>query len=296
MVLYSVLSVFLLILTAWAVVRHYKLKSEATKNQFMSTPIQDEPPIQQDNPEQITKKPNLAEKAVQKSKQLQQTTERWAASKKGSTSVVIIEPTSEQVLVAVNPQKKYFAASLYKLLVVYYGYQQIDNGKISSDQQILKNLNSKQCLDKAIRSSDSPCGETLRSLFGAKKITSKIQKKYQLQNIDAVNITVNAKDAAEMMAMIWRSDDLSDQSRTAFLDSLKDQPALYRRGLPKGFDSKITVYNKVGWNYQKEWHDAAILEFEDGSALTIAVLSENVGMRSIANLGKQLQKILLSTD
>jgi hypothetical protein len=72
---------------------------------------------------------------------------------------------------------------------------------------------------------------------------------------------------------------------------MKDQPAIYRRGLPSGF-TVSTVYNKVGWNAEKEWHDTAIVELVDGRKLIVTVMSENVGYSKFAELGKAIEAAL----
>jgi hypothetical protein len=94
-----------------------------------------------------------------------------------------------------------------------------------------------------------------------------------------------------MLARIARGEGLSEESQAAYLSSMKDQEAKYRRGLPSGFES-LTVYNKVGWNEPVEWHDSAIVELTDGRKLIVTVMSENVGYTNISKLGTEIEKSL----
>jgi beta-lactamase class A len=228
------------------------------------------------------------------SQAIQKTVDDWAMEVGGITSVIITDYEGD-VLAQKDSDKQYFAASIYKLYVAYAGYQQIDDGEVDP-QEIYINGNTRiQCLDLMIRDSDSPCAEKLWNELGREELTRQLEG-YGILNTSMSAITTSAKDAALLLSRIESGEGLSEASRLAFLDSMKTQETLYRRGLPSGFSDSVTVYNKVGWNELKEWHDAAIVEFSDGRKLIVSVFTENVGISNVSELAARLEKVLLSDN
>jgi beta-lactamase class A len=215
----------------------------------------------------------------------------WVNSAGGNSSVVVADSEGE-VLASVKPDQIYFAASIYKLYVAYAGYQQVDNGEVDPDENYLNGNTRSECLDLMIRDSDSPCAEKLWNELGKETLTAELET-YGIENTSMSAVTTSASDAAILLTRIARGEGLSESSRAAYLDSMKEQDELYRRGLPSGFDS-LTVYNKVGWNELVEWHDTAIIDIPDGRQVIVSVCTENVGYRKIAELGKSLETYLLS--
>jgi beta-lactamase class A len=223
--------------------------------------------------------------------ELQKIVDDWVSTLEGNSSVVISDKDGV-VLVSENPNQVYFAASIYKIYVAYAGYQQIDNGEVDPGEIYLNGNTRAECLDLMIRDSDSPCAEKLWNELGKETLTSQLET-YGIENTSMSAVSTSANDSAILLSRIARGEGLSEASRAKYLDSMKDQDKLYRRGLPSGFDSLI-VYNKVGWNELKEWHDVAIIELPDKRQLIVSVMSENVGFRKIAELGKSLETYLLS--
>lgn len=221
--------------------------------------------------------------------EIQLVLDAWLQTDGGDSSVVISD-IDGNVLASENPEQIFFAASLYKLFVAYAGYQQLDSGVVDSDEIYINGYTREECLDLMIRDSDSPCGEKLWNELGKEELTNQL-KTYGINNTSMSAITTTAQDTAIMLSRVANGEGLSDESKAAFLDSMKDQDQLYRRGLPSGFEV-FTVYNKVGWNELVEWHDAAIIELLDGRQIVVTILSENVGFSKISDLGEVLETYL----
>ena len=219
---------------------------------------------------------------------LQATVERWDSSHGGTSSVVIYDIDNGKIAASLNPHRIYFGASLYKLYVAYEGYLKIVDGTYDLDDPYLSDYTRGKCLDIMIRESYSPCAEKMWVELGKEALTAKM-KSYGLKNTNLSSLQTTAYDSNLILRKLAKGDELDKQHTELYLDSMKTQPALYRRGLPKGF-TDITVYNKVGWNLTLEWHDAAIIELSDGHRYVITVLTENVGMNNIAALAKALQQ------
>lgn len=221
---------------------------------------------------------------------LQPTVEAWAAKQNGTASVVIYDLTNQKRVAALNPDSQYFTASIYKLYVAYIGYQKIADGTYSSDEPYLNGYTRGECLDKMIRESYSPCGEKMWNELG-KDYLSQRMKDYGLMNTSLTGLYTSASDSATILQRLFEDSDLTPKYVKEYLDSLKTQPAIYRRGLPAGF-SKSIVYNKVGWNLDVEWHDAAIITLPDKHSYVITVFSKNVGYSQIAALARALESRL----
>jgi hypothetical protein len=113
-------------------------------------------------------------------------------------------------------------------------------------------------------------------------------KRYGLKATSLTGLETTAEDAAVILINIANGNDLKPASQKAYLDSMNTQDGLYRRGFPAGF-KKLTVYNKVGWNLNQEWHDTAIIEKKDGQKLIVSVFTNGAGYKSIAALGTKIE-------
>ena len=224
------------------------------------------------------------------SQTLQNVVEEWASPKlTGSTraSVVLMDEEG-QLIVGFKIDSEYFAASIYKLFVAYEGYRQVDANEVNKDESYQGGRTRIECLDVMLRDSDSPCVEKLWDELGKQNLTDTLIA-YGIDNTSMTGLSTTAEDAGKMLAKISKGDGLSENSRSLYLSSMETQDALYRRGFPSGFSNGVTVYNKVGWNEQKEWHDVGIIKTSDGRKLIYAVMTEGVGSKQIAELGRKIE-------
>ncbi|HEY5550225.1 MAG TPA: serine hydrolase [Candidatus Saccharimonadales bacterium] len=218
---------------------------------------------------------------------LQPMVDTWVARQSGQASVVIYDLANKRAVASVNPDQQYFTASIYKLYVAYIGYQKIADGTYSADEPYSSGYTRIKCLDAMIRDSYSPCGEKWWNELGKESLTAKL-KTYGLSNTSMTGLYTSAGDAAIILQRLFERRDLTEAYTKAFLESMKDQPATYRRGLPSGF-SQSTVYNKVGWNGQIDWHDTAIATLPNDRSYVVTVLTEKVGSSQIASLGQAIE-------
>jgi beta-lactamase class A len=218
---------------------------------------------------------------------LQPTIDAWNYQHDGTASVIVYDLANNKIVASLNPDRQYFTASIYKLYVAYIGYQKIADGSFDADEPYLEGYTRLECLDAMIRDSYSPCGEKWWNELGREKLTAKLQS-YGLSNTSMTGLFTSAQDAATILERLFEQQDLTKDHVKLFLDSLKEQPDKYRGGLPSGF-SKSTVYNKVGWNEQIEWHDTAIITLPNGRSYIITVLTENVGSSQIKSLGQVIE-------
>jgi beta-lactamase class A len=220
---------------------------------------------------------------------LNQALQQWYGTQSGRVSVVVAT-TSGEVLASINPDEPFFAASIYKLYVAYAGYLRIDNGIFKTDQIYLGSNTTQQCLDAMIRSSDSPCAEKMWTEIGKEALTSELDS-LGLSNTDMVGLSTTAYDAAIMLSRIASAQQIKESSKEKLLASMRDQ--IYNTTLDAGFTG-ATVYNKVGFRDYDEYHDVAIVEFEDGRAIIVAVFTDGIGTAAIRDLGTRLAQAVNS--
>ncbi len=227
--------------------------------------------------------------------------DEWAKSTRGSKSVVIYDLDLNENVGEYNSEEEYLTASLYKLFVVYEGYLLVENGEWEMNTRAgVTGHTIGECLDLAIRESNSPCAETLREMIGEYKLDKIIKQNFGITHSDISGYMTTAEDVAKMMQIYYQHDDIKDMNLIAQMkDSFLNQPITeydWRQGLPSGFN-KANIYNKVGWEYNEAgywemYHDAAIVEFpEEGRHFVVVVMTNNIAPEQIRQFGKMIEKV-----
>lgn len=242
----------------------------------------------EEKPTETVQSETEAPKPIFDTASLQAGLDTWNTQSPGNKSVVVMS-LDGTVLASVNKDQTFFAASIYKLYVAYFGYKQIEAGQADPQQQYINGHTRSQCLDLMIRESDSPCAEKMWAELGKPQLTEKLSQ-IGITNTSMSNISTTAIDAATMMAFIARGEGLTPASQASFLESAREQ--IYRDALNKGFSANVTVYNKVGFKELVEYHDVAIVELKDGRKFIVSVLTESVGTKRIAELGQRLEALV----
>lgn len=216
-------------------------------------------------------------------KAIQSVISDWTTSHKGVYSISVAD-NKGKVLAKHQPEKTFFAASIYKLYVAYVGYQKIDDGTYAASETYLNGWSRGKCLDEMIRTSNSPCAEKMWAELGKESLNTTL-KEYGLTDTSMTGLTTSPRDATRMLARIEQGTGLSAESRKAFLASMKGQ--IYRDALPKGF-APATVYDKVGFREAVEYHDVAIVELPNKKRVIVSVMTQSAGSANIAGLAKEL--------
>ena len=220
---------------------------------------------------------------------LQPLVDDFIAKNSGNFGIKITD-LSGNTLAKVNQNEQFFTASIYKLFVAFVGYQRIDDKTYSKDDPYLTGYTRWQCLDAMIRSSYSPCAEKMWNELGKDNITNEMRK-FGLENTNLVGLNSTANDVVIILSKIANGEGLSTESQQAYLSSMKDQDTKFRKGLPAGFANSI-VYNKVGWDEDRLWADASIIELKNGQKIVVSVFAEGASSKTIANLGSAIEKAL----
>ena len=224
----------------------------------------------------------------------------WAGSVGGNKSVVVYDLDRDEISAEYNVREDYNTASLYKLFVVYEGYRRVSNGIWSGDTPAGSTGRTiLECLDLAIRESNSPCAETLWNMIGHADLDNIIRSDFLITDSNISGLISNASDIAKMMKIFYNHKEILEEALLARMkDSFLNQPTTvynWRQGLPSGF-SRAQVYNKVGWDYNPNggywniYHDAAIVRFPElDRNFIVVVMTNRVSFQKIKELGALLE-------
>ena len=262
-----------------------------------SEPINEDVPgaIEEEVVEDVEVEPVLPERI-----DFQGLVDEWADSISGNRSVLIYDLERDEVVGSYNLDESYNTASLYKLFVVYEGYHKLQLGEWLSEEPAGRTgYTIIECLDLAIRESNSECAETLWSMMGRDYLNDVIINNFGITESNIGSLISNPRDIVKILRLYYEHPDFTDETLIARMkDSFLSQPPTvynWRQGLPSGF-SRANVYNKVGWdfnpdgNYWNIYHDAAIVEFpESNRHFIIVIMTNRVPFQRIRDFGSKFE-------
>ena len=227
----------------------------------------------------------------------------WVSTTGGNRSVLVYDLDLDKIVGSYNTTESYNTASLYKLFVVYEGYKRVNSGEWDGNAKAgYTGRTILQCLDLAIRESNSECAETIRAMIGWNTLDNIIKNEWGIVNSNIPKLISNANDIMLMMKRFYEHPDFNNEVLLSSMwDSFLNQPPTeydWRMGMPKGF-SRATVYNKVGWDFDPDaevwniYHDAAIVKFplDDGTTrnFVVVVMTNKVDYKNVRRLGTILE-------
>ena len=222
---------------------------------------------------------------------LQPTVDAWLAKQSAIYGIVVYDPANQKIIGSHNPDQKFFAASLYKLFVAYLALVDFQKGAQDPNEILTQGFTRKQCVDKMIRESYSPCGEAMMADMGQQTLRQRVSD-MGIKNTIFAGITTTAQDSALILQYVVDGRDLTADN-TAFLkDAMRVQDQKFRNGLAKGAPD-ATWETKVGWNEQYNYHDVGIMTLPNGRQYVVAILSQNNGSSvPIANFSATIYSVL----
>lgn len=231
----------------------------------------------------------------------QRTVDEFVSSTGGAKGVIIYDLDLGEVVGEYQADEVFSTASLYKLFVVYEGYRRVSSGTWDGGMVAdYKGRTITECLDAAIRSSDSVCAEALWDRIGHAEIVRIIREDFGISIGDSI-LKATPRQITTMMKLFYEMGVSSETEQ--MWDSFLNQPTTeynWRQGLPSGFTDAAKVYNKVGWSwvsdedgkngYWEIYDDAAIVEFpEEGRHFIVVVMTSRVRYQAIRDFGASLE-------
>ncbi|MDO4986854.1 MAG: serine hydrolase [Candidatus Saccharibacteria bacterium] len=237
--------------------------------------------------------------------------ENWVNSTSGRKSVYIYDLDYDTPIAAVNETANYNTASLYKLFPVYEGYKRVYDGEWKTTDVLVAGRTIGECLDAAIRSSDSTCGEALWNKINRYELDKIIKNSWGITNSQISGLSSNPVDIAKLLQRYWFHPDFDNETLLTIMDSMLNQPpvnngmcsgpCVWRQGLPAGLSGdNVLVYDKVGWEHSgtssawNYYHDAAFVVSGDHHLIVVVMTANLSSFNEIVNFGTQLREALQS--
>ncbi|MDO4742050.1 MAG: serine hydrolase [Candidatus Saccharibacteria bacterium] len=231
----------------------------------------------------------------------------WVAQTTGEKGIIIYDLDLGVVSGSYHADEKFKTASLYKLFVVYEGYRRIQNGVWGENDLVggtgFFTLN---CLDLAIRESDSVCAESLWARIGYDELDRIVATDFGLPKMQVKSLAAMPMEIAIMLKLFYNHSEIIRSDLVEIMkDSFLNQPTInnhdWRKGLPSGFSERVKVYNKVGWEYNDGkllvYNDAAIVEFADeGRHFIVVVMTDQVPINNIREFGAKLEEAFYENE
>lgn len=278
-------------------------------------------PPQSPNPEVVTSDPESPFQEKSSYISLQPIVDEWLTTLPEDTRVglMIYDLDNQQSAASYQSTEIFNNASLYKLLFVYDGYEQLDSGLEDGEtyfgtfydtdpdnpyQTIATDYTIQACLDAAIRTSHNDCGEALYNDPARQTRVGSMIEKLNLSNTTEFGLSSTPADMTKLLEFISEHQTLSSTSWNKLQDSMLNQPITadgdnLRQGLPDGFNV-AKVYAKVGWergyDYWNVYNEAAIIEFsETNRHYLVTIMSENLpDSELLLQLGQSLETAILT--
>lgn len=206
---------------------------------------------------------------------LQPTVTAWVAKQAADYHIAVYDLQAKQTIAQHQADEVLFAASLYKQYVAYLSLLDFQTGAQDPNDILIAGQTKKACVDKMIRSSDSPCGEAMMAEIGQSVLNQRV-KELGMSGTFFNGIRTSAADSVRIMQYIGEKRDLNDENTSFLLDAMLTQDAKFKRGLATGAPAAIW-HTKVGWNEDINYHDIGLMTLPDGRKFAVAILGQGSG-------------------
>jgi beta-lactamase class A len=208
----------------------------------------------------------------------------------GSTSVVVLRP-SDGLFAAVNADQVYYAASLFKLEILYEAERRVSTGDVTLDDPVIYTAEAISedlgTLGALSLSSDGtlPLGDALAAMvelsdnssaiaimrfLGARSVDEATAALgLEASSINTTELPTTARDMARLMQAIVGGEGVTETQRDHMRSLLLAQHT--RDGIPAALPEDVLVGNKTG-TWDDATHDVAFVD-APGGEYVIAVLS-----------------------
>ncbi len=208
------------------------------------------------------------------------------------TAAVVVRRLTDGRWAAVNPDRVLYAASLYKLAVLYEAFRQRDAGLLSFDtvlpvsaKYIDEDLGTFARVPRAgnggvtagdavaamVTLSDNTSATLLLDVLGHRVIDrTMVSLGLRDSSVNTVELPVSARDMARLMEAIVRGEGLRPAAAHEMTALLLAQET--RDGIPRGIPAGVAVGNKTG-TWPGATHDVAVV-FAPSGAFVLTVLTQ----------------------
>lgn len=254
--------------------------------------FRNEKPRLPDNPQQNNNQAQQPEEPAYEPVDLQPVIDSWTTKYRADYHIAVYDLQASKTIGENNPDTVLFAASLYKLYVAYLTLVDFQTGAQDPNEILIAGQTKRECVDKMIRSSDSPCGEAMMAEIGQLRLNERVKSELGTSGTFFDGIRTNANDIILVLRAIAERKHLNEENAAFLLDAMRTQEARYKRGLQTGAPDAIWE-TKVGWNLDINYHDVGMMTLQDGRKFAIAILGQGSGSPApIADFAKTIYDTL----
>lgn len=219
----------------------------------------------------------------------------YSAKVNGDLSIYYKNLTTGESII-IHKDRKYYMASLYKVILTIFILDEIKNGKITLDTKIgTTSATLKTGLTKIIAESNNEYAQLLANKYGWGKIERAMKQKFGIDFTFNQNLEITVKNVGLLFEHIGLSLELTDDQNSYLLHLLKNQQKISK--LPKYLPSNIYVHNKTG-EFEDYSHDAGIFYTPKANYILIFMSqTENPGLTNekMSLMSKDIYQLLNET-
>ncbi|MET1033557.1 MAG: serine hydrolase, partial [Candidatus Saccharimonadales bacterium] len=185
----------------------------------------------------------------------------------------------------INGDKKFVAASTYKLFVAYAVFKEIEAGRMAWGSPF-NGSTVQACFDAMIVRSDNPCAKAFGDKIGWQNIEDQMRGLGLTQTELSPALFTSARDLSLFLYKLQNDSLVSAADKNRLIDAMKRQ--IYRSGIPAG--TGLSVADKVGF-IDSYIHDAAIVYGPRGPYVLV-IMTSGSSWNAIADAAKQINAFL----
>lgn len=253
--------------------------------------VRNKPNPTENQTEESSQSASETEKIAYQQIDLQPTVDTWINKYPAEYHISVYDLQNGELIGQNLSDEPVFAASLYKIYVAYLSLLDFQTGAQNPNDILIAGQTKQECVDKMIRSSDSPCGEAMMAEIGQTTLNKRVID-MGMTNTTFNGIQTSAHDSALILKYIDEGRDLNKENTDFLLDAMLTQNAKFKRGLQTGAPD-ATWQTKVGWNEDVNYHDIGIMTLSDGRKFAVAILGQGSGSpEPIANFASTIHTAL----
>ncbi|MDP3941563.1 MAG: serine hydrolase [bacterium] len=234
----------------------------------------------------------LAKGDVAKTKQIGETITDYTKQVDGDISVYYKNLATDESI-TVDPDRKYYMASLYKVILVLYLLDKIQAGNASfSDRVGTSSATLDVAIDKIITESNNEYAQTLASQYGWKQIELAMKEKLGIDFSFDSDLQISIRNVEKLFEEISYSFKVSNDDSQYLLLLMNNQKKTNK--LPKYLPKNIYSHNKTG-ELDGYSHDAAIFYTPRANYILIFMSkSKNPSITDelMAKMSKEIYEVL----
>lgn len=186
----------------------------------------------------------------------------------------------------VNGNKRFTAASTYKLYVAYAVFKQIEAGKMQWSDQITGGRTAEVCFDAMIVRSDNPCAKAFGDKIGWQAVEDMMRGLGLASTELSPSLLTTSSDLALFLYKLENGSLLAPSDKGRLIEAMKRQ--IYRAGIPAG--TGVSVANKPGF-IESYIHDAAVVYGPRGPYVLV-IMTSGSSWGVVADTAKQIHAFL----